>query len=88
MFVELKVPTEFQGTVAGDINKWVHYSSLCSWMLLGLGVSLIFNLFHLNFCISIMCRRKGVIVGNDQDGDDSVITANVSETCFLLKGTA
>ncbi|XP_017615144.1 elongation factor G-1, mitochondrial-like isoform X2 [Gossypium arboreum] len=42
MLVELKVPTEFQGTVAGDINK-----------------------------------RKGVIVGNDQDGDDSIITANV-----------
>ncbi|XP_050205079.1 elongation factor G-1, mitochondrial-like [Mercurialis annua] len=42
MMVELKVPTEFQGTVAGDINK-----------------------------------RKGVIVGNDQDGDDSIITANV-----------
>ncbi|KAF3440057.1 hypothetical protein FNV43_RR18335 [Rhamnella rubrinervis] len=42
MTVELKVPTEFQGTVAGDINK-----------------------------------RKGVIVGNDQDGDDSVITAHV-----------
>ncbi|OWM80153.1 hypothetical protein CDL15_Pgr019317 [Punica granatum] len=42
MLVELKVPTEFQGTVAGDINK-----------------------------------RKGVIVGNDQDGDDSVITAHV-----------
>ncbi|PPS07949.1 hypothetical protein GOBAR_AA12690 [Gossypium barbadense] len=41
MLVELKVPTEFQGTVAGDIN------------------------------------RKGVIVGNDQDGDDSIITANV-----------
>ncbi|EOX96370.1 PREDICTED: elongation factor G-1, mitochondrial [Theobroma cacao] len=42
MLVELKVPTEFQGTVAGDINK-----------------------------------RKGVIVGNDQDGDDSIITTNV-----------
>ncbi|KAK4798270.1 hypothetical protein SAY86_030596 [Trapa natans] len=42
MLVELKVPTEFQGTVAGDINK-----------------------------------RKGVIIGNDQDGDDSVITAHV-----------
>ncbi|KAB2002722.1 hypothetical protein ES319_D11G085200v1 [Gossypium barbadense] len=42
MLVELKVPTEFQGTVAGDINK-----------------------------------RKGVIVGNDQDGDDSIITVNV-----------
>ncbi|KAL5794933.1 hypothetical protein ACOSP7_003527 [Xanthoceras sorbifolium] len=42
MVVELKVPTEFQGTVAGDINK-----------------------------------RKGVIVGNDQEGDDSVITAQV-----------
>ncbi|XP_077251338.1 elongation factor G, mitochondrial-like isoform X1 [Tasmannia lanceolata] len=42
MLVELKVPTEFQGTVTGDINK-----------------------------------RKGVIVGNDQDGDDSVITAHV-----------
>ncbi|WCJ30785.1 Elongation factor G mitochondrial [Euphorbia peplus] len=42
MLVELKVPTEFQGTVAGDLNK-----------------------------------RKGVIVGNDQEGDDSVITAHV-----------
>jgi len=42
MLVELKAPTEFQGTVTGDINK-----------------------------------RKGVIVGNDQDGDDSVITAHV-----------
>jgi len=42
MLVELKVPTEFQGAVAGDLNK-----------------------------------RKGVIVGNDQDKDDSVITAHV-----------
>ncbi|GFZ00668.1 translation elongation factor EFG/EF2 protein [Actinidia rufa] len=42
MLVELKGPTEFQGTVTGDINK-----------------------------------RKGLIVGNDQDGDDSVITAHV-----------
>nr|GMD62106.1 elongation factor G-1, mitochondrial-like [Ipomoea batatas] len=42
MLVEIKVPTEFQGTVTGDINK-----------------------------------RKGVIVGNDQEGDDSVITAHV-----------
>ncbi|WJX23117.1 Elongation factor G-2, mitochondrial [Trifolium repens] len=40
MLVELKVPTEFQGAVAGDLNK-----------------------------------RKGVIVGNDQDGDDSIIRA-------------
>lgn len=37
--------------------------------------------------MSIMCRRKGLIVGNDQEGDDSVITANVSETCSL-KGLA
>ncbi|CDP09495.1 unnamed protein product [Coffea canephora] len=42
MLVELKVPTEFQGTVTGDINK-----------------------------------RKGMIVGNDQENDDSVITAHV-----------
>jgi elongation factor G len=42
MLVELKVPTEFQGAVAGDLNK-----------------------------------RKGVIVGNDQDGDDSIIRACV-----------
>ncbi|KAG5538670.1 hypothetical protein RHGRI_019287 [Rhododendron griersonianum] len=46
MLVELKAPTEFQGTVTGDINKRVYL-------------------------------RKGVIVGNDQDGDDSVITADV-----------
>ncbi|CAH1428657.1 unnamed protein product [Lactuca virosa] len=45
MLVELKVPTEFQGTVAGDLNM-----------------------------------RKGIIVGNDQDGDDSVINALVSPT--------
>ncbi|KAH7519658.1 hypothetical protein FEM48_Zijuj08G0060400 [Ziziphus jujuba var. spinosa] len=49
MLVELKVPIEFQGTVAGDINK-----------------------------------RKGVIVGNDQDGDDSVITAHVSLLTILI----
>ncbi|VVB03411.1 unnamed protein product [Arabis nemorensis] len=42
MLVELKVPTEFQGTVAGDLNK-----------------------------------RKGIIVGNDQEGDDSVVQAHV-----------
>ncbi|CAH9096756.1 unnamed protein product [Cuscuta europaea] len=42
MLVEIKAPTEFQGSVTGDINK-----------------------------------RKGVIVGNDQEGDDSVITAHV-----------
>ncbi|URE45560.1 hypothetical protein MUK42_32924 [Musa troglodytarum] len=42
MKVELKVPTEFQGSVTGDINK-----------------------------------RKGIIVGNDQDGDDTVVVAHV-----------
>ncbi|XP_020598223.1 elongation factor G, mitochondrial-like [Phalaenopsis equestris] len=42
MKVELKFPTEFQGTVTGDINK-----------------------------------RKGIIVGNDQEGDDTVIVTNV-----------
>ncbi|KAK3030306.1 hypothetical protein RJ639_039309, partial [Escallonia herrerae] len=41
MLVELKAPTEFQGTVIGDINK-----------------------------------RKGLIGGNDQEGDDSVVTAH------------
>ncbi|KAF3332660.1 elongation factor G [Carex littledalei] len=42
MKVEVKVPSEFQGTVTGDINK-----------------------------------RKGIIIGNDQDGEDTVIVANV-----------
>ncbi|MQL81474.1 hypothetical protein Taro_013921 [Colocasia esculenta] len=42
MLVELKVPTEFQGSVTGDINK-----------------------------------RKGLIVGNEQEGDDTVITSHV-----------
>lgn len=42
MKVEVKVPSEFQGTVTGDINK-----------------------------------RKGMIIGQDQDGDDTVIVANV-----------
>ncbi|WOL08368.1 elongation factor G, mitochondrial [Canna indica] len=42
MKVELKVPTEFQGTITGDINK-----------------------------------RKGLIVGNDQEGDDTVVLAHV-----------
>ncbi|KAK8945303.1 hypothetical protein KSP40_PGU006955 [Platanthera guangdongensis] len=41
MKVELKFPTEFQGTVTGDVNK-----------------------------------RKGIIVGNDQEGDDTVIIAH------------
>ncbi|RDX63453.1 Elongation factor G-2, mitochondrial, partial [Mucuna pruriens] len=51
MLVELKVPTEFQGAVAGDINK-----------------------------------RKGVIVGNDQEGDDSVITSHFVPMSFALPG--
>ncbi|XP_008783146.2 elongation factor G, mitochondrial [Phoenix dactylifera] len=42
MKVELKAPTEFQGTVTGDINK-----------------------------------RKGMIVGNDQEGDDTIVVAHV-----------
>lgn len=42
MLVEVKVPSEFQGSVTGDINK-----------------------------------RKGLIIGNDQDGDDSVIVAHI-----------
>ncbi|KAL2930346.1 Elongation factor G mitochondrial [Bienertia sinuspersici] len=42
MLVDVKVPTEFQGSVTGDINK-----------------------------------RKGVIIGNDQDGDDSAIVAHI-----------
>lgn len=42
MKVELKFPTEFQGTVTGDINK-----------------------------------RKGIIVGNDQEGDDTVVVCHV-----------
>uniref|UniRef100_A0A803MP17 Elongation factor G, mitochondrial n=1 Tax=Chenopodium quinoa TaxID=63459 RepID=A0A803MP17_CHEQI len=42
MLVEVKVPSEFQGSVTGDINK-----------------------------------RKGLIIGNDQDGDDSVIIAHI-----------
>lgn len=42
MLVEVKIPTEFQGSVMGDLNK-----------------------------------RKGIIVGNDQDGDDSILTAHV-----------
>ncbi|XP_065623641.1 elongation factor G-1, mitochondrial isoform X2 [Quercus suber] len=53
MMVELKVPTEFQGTVAGDINK-----------------------------------RKGVIVRNDHDGDDSVITAHVPPNNMLGYSTS
>lgn len=27
--------------------------------------------------ICLIYRRKGLILGNDQDGDDTVITANV-----------
>ncbi|KAL8129521.1 hypothetical protein V2J09_018676 [Rumex salicifolius] len=42
MLVEVKVPSEFQGSVTGDINK-----------------------------------RKGIIIGNDQDADDSIILAHV-----------
>ncbi|CAL9195884.1 unnamed protein product [Musa hybrid cultivar] len=42
MEVALKVPSEFQGAITGDINK-----------------------------------RKGMIVGNDQDGDGTVVVAHV-----------
>ncbi|CAD5188449.1 unnamed protein product [Musa acuminata subsp. malaccensis] len=42
MKVTLKVPSEFQGVITGDINK-----------------------------------RKGTIVGNDQDGDGTVVVAHV-----------
>lgn len=79
MLVELKAPIEFQGTVTGDINKWVYFltchntvSSTCS------STSWTYN-FHLFYN-----RRKGVIVGNDQDGDDSVITAHVCITLLVL----
>lgn len=35
MLVELKVPTEFQGTVAGDINKWAFnfYQNIMKFLL-------------------------------------------------------
>lgn len=42
MKVALKVPSEFQGAISGDINK-----------------------------------RKGMIVGNDQDGDGTVVVTHV-----------
>ncbi|XP_066364487.1 elongation factor G, mitochondrial-like isoform X3 [Miscanthus floridulus] len=42
MKVELKFPTEFQGTVTGDMNK-----------------------------------RKGIIVGNEQEGDDTIVVCHV-----------
>jgi elongation factor G len=44
MKVELKFPTEFQGTVTGDMNK-----------------------------------RKGIIVGNEQEGDDTIVVCHVCE---------
>ena len=72
MLVELKVPTEFQGTVAGDINKWVTFF----YHVLSLFLSLLF--LELKLLVLSCDRRKGVIVGNDQDGDDSIITAHVS----------
>lgn len=36
MLVELKAPTEFQGTVTGDINKFVscYFFFFCYWILL------------------------------------------------------
>lgn len=82
MLVEVKVPTEFQGTVGGDINKWVVYCfdprspgffTICSTFL-----KVFVTLFY--------GRRKGIIVGNDQDGDDSIITAHVSSFSFCLCG--
>uniref|UniRef100_A0A453S9N3 Elongation factor G, mitochondrial n=1 Tax=Aegilops tauschii subsp. strangulata TaxID=200361 RepID=A0A453S9N3_AEGTS len=48
MKVELKFPTEFQGTVTGDINK-----------------------------------RKGIIVGNDQEGDDTVVVCHGSTKQYV-----
>ena len=75
MLVELKGPTEFQGTVTGDINKWA-----CLFTLYHI-LSFVLFIIFLNWkCTSVFNRRKGLIVGNDQDGDDSVITAHVCMT--------
>lgn len=71
MLVELKAPTEFQGTVAGDINKWVLFS-LYEYQV---GI-FVYIQIYIYMWIHI-CRRKGVIVGNDQEADDSIITAQV-----------
>lgn len=35
MKVELKVPTEFQGTVTGDMNKWVFDRNFASTEMYG-----------------------------------------------------
>lgn len=80
MLVEVKVPTEFQGTVGGDINKWVVYF----FYLRSPGSLTLFSTF-LKACVSLYPdRRKGVIVGNDQDGDDSIITANVRNFSLMF----
>lgn len=79
MLVEVKVPTEFQGTVGGDINKWVVYC----FYLRNPGSLPFFLLFWKHFSL-YYGRRKGVIVGNDQDGDDSIITANVRNFSFMF----
>lgn len=43
MLVELKAPTEFQGTVTGDINKWV-YLFICHNNLLVQSIPLLSEL--------------------------------------------
>lgn len=32
-------------------------------------------------------RRKGIIIGSDQDGDDAVVLAHVSNCSFFLSGS-
>lgn len=78
MLVELKVPTEFQGAVAGDINKWGFFIDISNCSL-NCWQQILISLDFWRIFITLD-RRKGVIVGNDQDGDDSVITAHVSIT--------
>lgn len=47
------------------------------WFVMNVFVSLTINVLY--------NRRKGIIVGNDQDGDDSVINALVSTPYSILQ---
>lgn len=96
MLVDLKFPTEFQGSVTGDINKSVSLalSSSLPWANFILSLLIPMIIFHLvedavlkvtfsdtryeisNTLVSYG-RRKGLIVGNDQEADDCVLTAHV-----------
>ncbi|RLN11602.1 elongation factor G, mitochondrial [Panicum miliaceum] len=81
MKVELKFPTEFQGTVTGDMNKKPPPHAMDrDGNVTPIPVSLVgIPLCHPWPMEDKECehKRKGIIVGNEQEGDDTIVVCHV-----------